>query len=73
MAQPKPNSKERQEAIDRFYQYHGDFISHPVEIEIDVTAMMLLWRRHYRGRVDIKKYLPNFGENKLPLKNNKAP
>ena len=70
---PKPNSKERQAAIDRFYKYHGDFISHPVEIEIDVTAMMLLWRRHYRGRVDIKKYLPNFGENKLPLKNNKAP
>ena len=69
----QPNSKERQEAIDRFYKYHGDFISHPVEIEIDVTAMMLLWRRHYRGRVDIKKYLPNFGENKLPLKNNKAP
>ena len=73
MRQAKPNSKERQDAIDRFYKYHGDFISHPVEIGIDVTAMLLLWRRHYRGRVDITKYFPDFGATKLKLKNNKAP
>lgn len=72
MGQARPNSKERQESIDYFYQYHGNH-SRPVEIEIDVTAMVLLWRRHYKGRVDIKKYLPNFGETKLPLKIKKAP
>lgn len=69
---PKPNSKERQAAIDRFYKYHGDFISNPVEIDIDVNAMLLLWHRHYRGKVDITKYFPDLDTTKLKL-NNKAP
>lgn len=65
------NTKERQDAIDRFYEFHGNH-THEVTIEIDTTAMMLLWRRHYQGRVDITKYFPDFGANKLKLKT-KAP
>lgn len=69
---PKPNYKERQAAIDRFYKYHGDFISHPVEMDIDVNAMLLLWHNHYREKVDITKYFPDLDVTKLKL-NNKAP
>ena len=69
---PKPNSKERQAAIDRFYKYHGDFISHPVEVDIDVNAMLLLWHNYYRGKVDITKYFPDLDVTKLKL-SDKAP
>lgn len=66
----KRNSKERDEAIDHFKKYHGDH-THDVLVTIDETAMLLVWRRYYKDRVDISKYGFDIDSLKLPLK--KAP
>lgn len=62
----KRNSKERDAAIAHFKTYHGNH-THEVLVTIDTEAMLWVWRKHYKGRVDITKY----GFEQLPLK--KAP
>lgn len=64
------SSKDRDEAIDHFKKYHGNH-THDVLVTIDETAMLLLWRRYYKDRVEIAKYGFDIDALKLPLK--KAP
>lgn len=66
----KSNSKERDNAIERFKKYHGNH-THEVIVTVDETAMLMLWRRYYKERVDISKYGFNLEDYKLTLK--KAP
>lgn len=63
----KRNSKERDEAISYFKKYHGNH-THQVFVTIDETAMLLLWRRYYKDRVDISKYGFDIDSLKLPVK-----
>ncbi len=60
------SSKEREDAIEYFKKYHGNH-THEVLVTIDADVMLKIWRKYYKGRVDIEKY----GFEKLPLK--KAP
>lgn len=63
----KRNPKERDDAIAYFKKYHGNH-THEVSVTIDETAMLLLWRRYYKDRVDISQYGFDIDATKLPIK-----
>jgi hypothetical protein len=67
----KDGLKRREEAITRFKRYHGNH-TYEVSVTLDETAMLLLWRRYYKGRVDISKYGFDTESMKLPLKKKPA-